>query len=250
MQTTMSFDELWLHFCLVLMYWCENQNICSLSLVRWNKMLQSICLFSFLMSQSRVDLWHLNVNSFVVCCSNCHSENVYDVLTWLLRFQRRNEHNCNVMDLVLLLGIASALLVILLTVWLLTRKSPPAETKSKFEPYLVEVSWFTEFAHWISSVYAGAAPARRINQGEAADSSIPRRAQIARNQRRNAPPAATSQQQESEESDDNAAKSNPFADTKMGAKKRAKLEAKAEKRQQREAELEAREVNSWIQHWV
>lgn len=89
----------------------------------------------------------------------------------------------------------------------------------------------------------GPSPSRRINRGEAADSSIPRRAQIARNQRRNAPQATTTQQ-DSEDSDDDTTKPNPFADAKMGAKKRAKLEAKAEKRQQRETELLVREVKS------
>lgn len=84
-------------------------------------------------------------------------------------------------------------------------------------------------------------PSRRINHGEAADSSIPRRAQIARNQRRNAPQAATSHQ-DSEDSDGETNRPNPFADSKIGAKKRAKLEAKAEKKQHREAEMLAREV--------
>lgn len=87
----------------------------------------------------------------------------------------------------------------------------------------------------------GAGPPRRINH-EAADSSIPRRAQITRNQRRNAPQPTTSQQDSEEDSDGESNRPNPFAGEKMGAKKRAKLEAKAEKRQQREAEMLAREV--------
>lgn len=93
-------------------------------------------------------------------------------------------------------------------------------------------------------------PPRRINLAEASDSNIPRRAQIARNQRRNAPQATTSHQDDSEASDDEPNKPNPFADAKIGAKKRAKLEAKAEKRQQREAELIAREVNSLLKWYI
>lgn len=81
--------------------------------------------------------------------------------------------------------------------------------------------------------------ARRINRNEAND-DIPRRAQIARNQRRNAPQQVV--QEESEDSDTGESRPNPFAEgAKMGAKKRAKLEAKAEKRHQREQELVARE---------
>lgn len=86
---------------------------------------------------------------------------------------------------------------------------------------------------------------RRRNVLVNTDSSIPRRAQIARNQRhRNPAPqtTTTTNQQSDNESDEVAERPNPFAEgAKMGAKKRAKLEAKAEKRQQREAELVARE---------
>lgn len=86
-------------------------------------------------------------------------------------------------------------------------------------------------------------PTRRINQGEASDANIPRRAQIARNQRRNAPQPQAQPQQDSDESDADSNRPNPFAgEAKIGAKKRAKLEAKAEKQRQREAELIAREV--------
>lgn len=81
--------------------------------------------------------------------------------------------------------------------------------------------------------------ARRINRNEAND-DIPRRAQIARNQRRNVPQPV--EQEDSGDSDGGEGRPNPFAEAgKMGAKKRAKLEAKAEKRQQREQELIARE---------
>lgn len=55
-------------------------------------------------------------------------------------------------------------------------------------------------------------------------------------------PQPSTSHQDSDNSEDEANRPNPFAGEKMGAKKRAKLEAKAEKRQQREAELIAREV--------
>lgn len=88
-----------------------------------------------------------------------------------------------------------------------------------------------------------ASPRRNIQANT--DPSIPRRAQIARNQRHRQQQATTSQQQQQpsdDDSDDDTERPNPFAEgAKMGAKKRAKLEAKAEKRQQRENELIARE---------
>lgn len=81
--------------------------------------------------------------------------------------------------------------------------------------------------------------ARRINRNEVND-DIPRRAQIARNQRRHVPQQAA--QEESGDSDGDESRPSPFAEgAKMGTKKRAKLEAKAEKRQHREQELIARE---------
>lgn len=91
-------------------------------------------------------------------------------------------------------------------------------------------------------------PSRRINNSEAADSSIPRRAQIVRNQRRNVAQPTTSHQDSEEDSDGESSRQNPFAGEKMGTKKRAKLEAKAEKRHQREAEMLAREVSFYQQY--
>lgn len=74
---------------------------------------------------------------------------------------------------------------------------------------------------------------------------IPRRAQIARNQRNrghgnvsNQPAEAAESESEGEDASRNIA---GFNEEKMGAKKRAKLEAKAEKRMQREHELQLRE---------
>jgi len=130
------------------------------------------------------------------------------------------------MDLIVLIGLAIALLVILITTWFFTRKS---EKQKQNEP----------------------AQVRRVIRPDAAGAAIPRRAQIARNQRhRNRPTEASSitiaaQSVLDSDSDDNddttANRPSPFAEEKMGAKKRAKLEAKAEKRAQREAEEQARE---------
>lgn len=90
----------------------------------------------------------------------------------------------------------------------------------------------------------GAQP-RRVLRPDAAALGIPRRAQIARNQQRNRAPRPTEQQLIEEESDsgnndDDNAQLNQ-SDEKIGAKKRAKLEAKAEKKNRREVELKARE---------
>lgn len=102
------------------------------------------------------------------------------------------------------------------------------------------------FEHFVNvCCKIGAGPSRRINQADAPDANIPRRAQIARNQRRNAPQQseAAAAQQESEDSDDgDTSRPNPFAEAKIGTKKRAKMEAKAEKQRLREAELLLREV--------
>lgn len=76
------------------------------------------------------------------------------------------------------------------------------------------------------------------------DGAIPRRAMIARNQRHRATTSATATGGHDSESDDDGhgeVRSSVLSDEKMGAKKRAKLEAKAEKRQQREAEQQLRE---------
>lgn len=91
--------------------------------------------------------------------------------------------------------------------------------------------------------FIGTGPSRRIPQSDASDANIPRRAQIARNQRRNAPQPSTSHQ-ESDESEEEPNRPNPFAEAKIGTKKRAKLEAKAERQRLREAELVIREVRS------
>lgn len=71
---------------------------------------------------------------------------------------------------------------------------------------------------------------------DAAAADIPRRAQIARNQRRNRPEAP-----ESDSEGENPHSTVVIGSEKMGAKKLAKLEAKAEKKAQRESEQLARE---------
>lgn len=133
------------------------------------------------------------------------------------------------MDLIILIGIATALLVVMLTLYFLQKKNATTETK------------------------AAAQPQRGVPQR--AQEGVPRRAQIARNQRnrmrQNAPaaaPAAAALPADSDNEDDVAGDENTqrvpqgaVLDEKMGAKKRAKMEAKEQKRLQREQELHDRE---------
>ncbi|XP_039951363.1 DDRGK domain-containing protein 1 [Bactrocera tryoni] len=132
------------------------------------------------------------------------------------------------MDLTLLIGIATALLVILIGLLLFQKKS----TGDKADK-----------------------PAQR-GVPVRAQEGIPRRAQIARNQRnrlrQNAAAAAAADQaaaldnaleanDNDEDWDDDETPSGPVLDEKMGAKKRAKMEAKEQKRIMREQELKQRE---------
>lgn len=81
-----------------------------------------------------------------------------------------------------------------------------------------------------------------MNRPEPANADIPRRAQIARNQRHRAPAAAQQPDSDSDEGiQADGSRNVVVGDEKMGAKKRAKLEAKAERKQQREVEQQARE---------
>uniref|UniRef100_A0A2M4AA10 DDRGK domain-containing protein 1 n=1 Tax=Anopheles triannulatus TaxID=58253 RepID=A0A2M4AA10_9DIPT len=116
------------------------------------------------------------------------------------------------MDLFLLLGIATALLVVLVTLLLLNRN----KSKSEDAPQ-------------------AAADQREVN--------APRRAQVVRNQRNRARVAevVAEQGEQSEEEDTIPQAQHDYSGEKLGAKKRAKLEAKAEKKQQREQELRHRE---------
>ncbi|KAH8315046.1 hypothetical protein KR059_003047 [Drosophila kikkawai] len=137
------------------------------------------------------------------------------------------------MDLIILVGIATALLVVIITLYLLQKKNAGAA--------------------------AGvAAPQRGVPQR--AQEGVPRRAQIARNQRnrlrQNAPaaaapaPGAAAQAAHADSDNENEADAEAdgarvpqgaVLDEKMGAKKRAKMEAKEQKRLQREQELHDRE---------
>ncbi|XP_060645773.1 DDRGK domain-containing protein 1 [Drosophila nasuta] len=137
------------------------------------------------------------------------------------------------MDLILLIGIATALLIVLLTLYFLQNRNAKTETKP-----------------------AAAQAQRGVPQR--AQEGVPRRAQIARNQRnrlrQNAPaaaaPAAAAAAAPPADSDEDDAVAGDdgqrvpqgaVLDEKMGAKKRAKMEAKEQKRLQREQELHDRE---------
>ncbi|KAH8311336.1 hypothetical protein KR044_005722 [Drosophila immigrans] len=140
------------------------------------------------------------------------------------------------MDLILLIGIATALLIVLLTLYFLQQKNAKSETKP-----------------------AGAAQPAQRGVPQRAQEGVPRRAQIARNQRNrlrqnpNAPaaaaPAAAVAAPVDDSDDDDAVAGDDgqrvpqgaVLDEKMGAKKRAKMEAKEQKRLQREQELHDRE---------
>ncbi|XP_038120811.1 DDRGK domain-containing protein 1 [Culex quinquefasciatus] len=118
------------------------------------------------------------------------------------------------MDLILLLGIAVALLVILVTLFFFTKGKGSQESDHP----------------------------RVENEAQAA----PRRAQIVRNQRNRARVAAAPAEEQHHAAADGGSDEDeiPHADfngEKMGAKKRAKLEAKAEKKALREQELKIRE---------
>uniref|UniRef100_A0A8D8FWX0 DDRGK domain-containing protein 1 n=2 Tax=Culex pipiens TaxID=7175 RepID=A0A8D8FWX0_CULPI len=118
------------------------------------------------------------------------------------------------MDLILLLGIAVALLVILITLFFLTKGKASQESDQP----------------------------RVENEAQAA----PRRAQVVRNQRNRARVAAAPAEEQHHVAADGGSDEDeiPHADfngEKMGAKKRAKLEAKAEKKALREQELKIRE---------
>ncbi|KAH8254998.1 hypothetical protein KR032_000161 [Drosophila birchii] len=135
------------------------------------------------------------------------------------------------MDLIILVGIATALLVVIISLYFLQKKN--------------------------AGTTAGvAAPQRGVPQR--AQEGVPRRAQIARNQRnrlrQNAPAAvgAAAAQAAAHAESDHEDEANvdgegarvpqgAVLDEKMGAKKRAKMEAKEHKRMQREQELHDRE---------
>uniref|UniRef100_A0A2M3Z434 DDRGK domain-containing protein 1 n=1 Tax=Anopheles braziliensis TaxID=58242 RepID=A0A2M3Z434_9DIPT len=115
------------------------------------------------------------------------------------------------MDLLLLLGIATALLVVLITLLFFNRN----KSKSEDAPQVEAVQ---------------------------REGNVPRRAQVVRNQRNRARVAEVAEQAEQSEEEDTIPQAqHDYSGEKLGAKKRAKLEAKAEKKQQREQELRHRE---------
>uniref|UniRef100_A0A1L8DCY0 DDRGK domain-containing protein 1 n=2 Tax=Nyssomyia neivai TaxID=330878 RepID=A0A1L8DCY0_9DIPT len=125
------------------------------------------------------------------------------------------------MDLYVLIGIAVSLLIVLLTTLFFLRKEKPKKDENQ--------------------------PPVRRGVPVRAQEGIPRRAQLARNQRnrlRQANAAEAQPEEDVDEEADGEDAERPVADfsgEKMGTKKRAKLEAKAEKKAQREAELRVRE---------
>lgn len=140
------------------------------------------------------------------------------------------------MDLILLIGIATALLTIIISLWLFKSK------KEKVSP-----------TDQPTAVRRPAAPVRIQHD-------VPVRAQIARNQRNRArtaaaaaePPASHRQvtttadvdqavAEHSDDEDDGAASRLDGSGAKIGAKKRAKIEAKAEKKARQEVEQQLRE---------
>uniref|UniRef100_A0A1L8EDY0 DDRGK domain-containing protein 1 n=1 Tax=Haematobia irritans TaxID=7368 RepID=A0A1L8EDY0_HAEIR len=128
------------------------------------------------------------------------------------------------MSMVLLIGVATALLVVLVTLlYLQKKKTPEGENKQ---------------------------PQQR-GVPQRAQEGVPRRAQIVRNQRNRlrqnvaAPAAAQDNAAQQNESDDENEQGEipqgQVLDEKMGAKKRAKMEAKEHKRLMREQEMKLRE---------
>lgn len=154
------------------------------------------------------------------------------------------------MDLILLIGIATALLIVLLTLYFLQKRNEKLVRHWSRSELSFNVSLLHNFQIETKAV---AQPQRGVPQR--AQEGVPRRAQIARNQRnrlrQNAPAAAPIaaalpadlDDEDAVAGDDNAQRvpQGAVLDEKMGAKKRAKMEAKEQKRLQREQELHDRE---------
>ncbi|XP_030373564.1 DDRGK domain-containing protein 1 [Scaptodrosophila lebanonensis] len=130
------------------------------------------------------------------------------------------------MDIILLIGVAAAFLVVLLTLLFLQSRNAKKDTKAE--------------------------PQQQRGVPQRAQEGVPRRAQIARNQRNRlnrqnvaaaAPAAAPAADSDNDEEGADGARvpQGAVLDEKMGAKKRAKMEAKEQKRLQREQELHERE---------
>lgn len=134
------------------------------------------------------------------------------------------------MELIILIAIATSLLVILITLFIFRSKNEP----QKREYYTWSIVICSKCS--VFSFLAAREPNRgvpvRVQEG------VPRRAQIARNQRNRARVGVV--EDEPEPDDDNERPMPDFGE-KIGTKKRAKLEAKEEKKKQREAEQKVRE---------
>lgn len=115
------------------------------------------------------------------------------------------------MDLLLLIAVAVALLVVLLTLYFLSKAKSNATDKSQ----------------------------------QANEANIARRAHVVRNQRNRArivePQGIEPRGNDIDNGNDIPSAAQDYGSEKVGAKKRAKLEAKAEKKAQREAEIKMRE---------
>lgn len=144
------------------------------------------------------------------------------------------------MDLIYLITIAITLLIVIVSFFFFKKSNTQKEDgRVLFNTFFFIIS---------NSLYFTAQPpVRGAVVPERLQAGIPRRAQIARNQRdRNRNRAAAnvennrdSEQENSDEDVDE--KLVDFGNEKIGTKKRAKLEAKAEKKSQREVELKIRE---------
>ncbi|KAH8382027.1 hypothetical protein KR009_001437 [Drosophila setifemur] len=154
------------------------------------------------------------------------------------------------MDLLLLVGIATALLVVIITLFLLQKKKGSTGERR----YLFALRPSADHCPQIDTKPAAAAAAPQRGVPQRAQEGVPRRAQIARNQRnrlrQNAPAAGAAPQAEAHPDSDHEDEAEgeggrvpqgAVLDEKMGAKKRAKMEAKEAKRLQREQELHDRE---------
>lgn len=145
------------------------------------------------------------------------------------------------MDLTLLIGAASSLLVLILTIWFFTRKNEKS-APGMLSVYCVcfrSATLREYFEHF--PVVQQRVPVR-VEQG------VPLRAQMARNQRNRARNVLNeqvrNQRDHIEDIADEDGEERPgvqLGDKKVGTKKLAKLEAKAEKKAQREVEEQLRE---------
>lgn len=142
------------------------------------------------------------------------------------------------MELVFLIGIAVALVVVLITLKFFKKKTNEDQKAGK--NFLFYFLSFLRFLFQISQFLITAPREQRRGVAAPVQEGVPRRAAIARNQRNRARAVVEEQVDEEEADEDDTGAGIEFSD-KMGAKKRAKLEAKAERAKQREVEQKMRE---------